>query len=238
MTAHRFYIDEPRAPGQARVTIGGEEARHAVRVKRLGVGDAVEVLDGRGTIAAARIEGVRRSGGGGAWEVVLALAGERRVEPVTPRVEVWSAPPAGPRLAELIDGLAQAGAASWRPLIADRGGASANLDRARRVAAEACKQSGRAWAMSIEAPASLDEAFAAHEGGDVVLADASGDRYRATGAAGVRLLVGPEGGWTPGELGAARAAGARAVRFGPHVMRIETAAVAACAVVLELEGRA
>lgn len=165
MTVHRIYIDEPRAPGQARVTVRGEEARHAVRVKRLGAGDAVELLDGRGTIADARIEGVARTGRRGEWEVVLAVAGERRVEPLTPSVEVWSAPPAGPRLAELIDGLVQVGAASWRPLGTNRGSASANLERARRVAAEACKQSGRAWAMAIEEPGTLPSALAAIGGG-------------------------------------------------------------------------
>jgi 16S rRNA (uracil1498-N3)-methyltransferase len=53
----------------------------------------------------------------------------------------------------------------------------------------------------------------------------------------VRLLVGPEGGWAAEELETARAAGARVARFGPHVMRIETAAVAACAVVLDQEMR-
>jgi 16S rRNA (uracil1498-N3)-methyltransferase len=48
----------------------------------------------------------------------------------------------------------------------------------------------------------------------------------------VRLLVGPEGGWTGEELAAASRAGATIARFGVHTMRIEVAAVAACAVIM------
>jgi 16S rRNA (uracil1498-N3)-methyltransferase len=56
-----------------------------------------------------------------------------------------------------------------------------------------------------------------------------------THAPTIRLLIGPEGGWTPDELRAARDAGARIASFGPHTMRIETAAPVAAAVILHAE---
>ena len=46
------------------------------------------------------------------------------------------------------------------------------------------------------------------------------------------LLVGPEGGWTPRELDLARGRGAAITRFGPHVMRIETAAIVAAGIIM------
>ena len=69
----------------------------------------------------------------------------------------------------------------------------------------------------------------------VVVCDASGEPWRVAtmiNAQVVRLLVGPEGGWTEQEIAAARTAGAVVAKFGTHVMRIETAAVVACGVVM------
>ena len=66
-----------------------------------------------------------------------------------------------------------------------------------------------------------------------VLADGAPPYRPASGAAVVRLLVGPEGGWTEGERHDALRAGAVAAGFGPNAMRIETAAVVAAAVVLD-----
>jgi 16S rRNA (uracil1498-N3)-methyltransferase len=61
----------------------------------------------------------------------------------------------------------------------------------------------------------------------IVLADASGSAYEPTDAESITLLIGPEGGWADAELDAARAAGTRVARFGPHTMRTEVAAVVA-----------
>lgn len=90
------------------------------------------------------------------------------------------------------------------------------------------------------APALAD---ASEHPSSIILADASGlpaidwliAQHQPRGVASPHrttcLLIGPEGGWTPDELAAARAAGAEILSFGPHAMRIETAAVAASAVI-------
>ncbi len=240
MVIHRLYIDGQGGLKQAQagaVTVSGEEARHAVRVKRVGEGDAVELLDGAGTVAQARVEGSARVRHG-EWELRLRVGAVRRVEPVRPRVEVWSALPKGPRVAELIEGLSQVGAAAWRGLDCARSVSVAGeqrMDRLRRVAAESSKQCGRAWLLEIGEPARFEGAVRSG-GAQVVIADVSGGPYERSGAESIRLLVGPEGGWAPEELGAARE-GAVAARFGPHVMRVETAAVVAAAMVLDVESR-
>lgn len=237
---HRVFVqDAPLlAPGE-RVEVVGPEAEHAARVKRLGPGDAVALLDGRGTVAAARVESTGKVGKGG-WRLAAVVESVATAERVRPRVEVWSATPKGGRVDELVDGLSQVGAAAWSPLRAERSVVQpreTKLERLERIAWEAAKQCGRAWVLEIGRERSWEEAIAPEVGVRVVLADASGGPYERTGAEGVRVLVGPEGGWTEAELAAARAAGATIARFGPHAMRIETAAVVAVAVVLDVEGR-
>lgn len=238
---HRIYVQEASIPGPGgRLEITGDEAEHAARVKRLGAGDAVALLDGHGGVASGRVESAGREGRRG-WCLIVTVDSARVADPVRPRVEVWSATPKGGRVDELVDGLSQVGAAAWSPLRAERSVVSpreTKLERLERVAWEAAKQCGRAWVLTIGRERAWDEALAPAPGVRIVMADASGGVYEATRAQDVRLLVGPEGGWTEAEIAAARAAGVTVARFGPHAMRIETAAVVAAAVVLDAEGRA
>lgn len=227
MPSHRIHIEQGIVAGAVEVT--GEEAHHAARVKRVEVGDRVELLDGKGSVGAARVVTIDKPGG--LWRVVVAVESVAKVEPPRPRVEVFSAAPKGSHLSEMIDGLSQVGAAKWSLLETERGvsepGAS-KLDRLMRVATEASKQSGRAWHMEIGGGVSLENALRSP---GVVIADVSGEWYSARGES-VRLLIGPEGGWTDGELERARGAGARVCRFGVNTMRIEVAAVVAAGVVM------
>jgi 16S rRNA (uracil1498-N3)-methyltransferase len=103
--------------------------------------------------------------------------------------------------------------------------------RLERHAVEAMKQCGRAWVMEIGEGAEMEEALRA-EGVEVVMAEASGARYEASGAREIRVLVGPEGGWTAPEVARARASGVRVCTFGVHVMRSEVASVVAAGVVM------
>lgn len=236
MAFHRIYTDFPLAGSPRELTISGDEARHAVRVKRLEIGDPVQVLDGRGTVADCRIAAAEKRGR--EWGLQLTVIGVGRVAPARPRLEVVSAAPKGTRLAELIDQLSQVGAAMWSPLESARTvvePGAAKLERLERVAAEASKQCGRAWNLEIGPAQAFDSAI---RSAGAVLADASGAQYAPSGAECIRLVIGPEGGWTEAELDAARAAACRVARFGPHTMRIETAAVAAAAIVLDAETRA
>ena len=151
-----------------------------------------------------------------------------------PRVHVHSATPKGGRVDEMIDALSQVGAAAWSPLRTARGVVDprdTKMERLERIAIEASKQCGRAWKLELGAAKSLDDVL--HLGGRVLVADASGQEYEDRGRTDeIHLLVGPEGGWTVEEIEAMRRAGTAVVRFGPHVMRIETAAVVGVGVIL------
>ncbi len=221
------------------VEIGGEEARHALRVKRVRAGERVELMDGRGTVASGVVDSAVEGGKKKDGMLIVRVESVRKVEKTLPRVEVWTAVAKGGRADEMVDQLAQTGAAQWRALETARSVAGARegkVERLERIAAEASKQCGRAWTMEIAGEAAtMAEGVKIAAGGRVVVCDASGEAWTTEmgrGATAIRLLIGPEGGWTEQEIAAARAAGAIVAKFGTHVMRIETAAVVACGVVM------
>ncbi|HRQ73853.1 MAG TPA: RsmE family RNA methyltransferase [Phycisphaerales bacterium] len=232
---HRVFLREARPDADGVLTIVGEEARHALRVKRLEPGDSLELLDGEGTVHSARVE-VFDKQGRGEWLMRVRVEQTERRPPISPAVHAVVAAPKGPHLDEMISQLSQVGAASWSPLRCERSVSEPGdkrMDRLRRIAEESSKQCGRAWALRIGPLARIDEAFSAAAA--IVLADPDGGVYRPTRSPEIRLLVGPEGGWSGSELDRAREAGVQIARFGPHAMRLETAAVVATAVILEME---
>lgn len=226
MPAHRFFLagGPPLEPGSR--VIGGEEARHAARVKRVEAGETLEILDGQGGVAAAAVAAIEKRGG--EWAVIVEVSSVRRVDPVSPRVVVLAPAPKGDRLGQMIEGLSQVGAAGWRPLVTERTEKEPGLsrmDRVRRIAEESSKQCGRAWTLRIEQAIGFADALRLPSR---VLADAGGGPP-PRGLREVNVVIGPEGGWSERELRAARDAGAAIASFGPHVMRVETAAVVAAA---------
>lgn len=221
----------------------GEEAAHALGVKRLRLGEGVELIDGRGGVCSACvIEGGSDSAKpkGKPRELWVKILDARSMPPITPRLEVYTATPKGGRVDDMVDQLTQVGVAGWGPLVTARGVVDPRehkLDRLARIAKEACKQAGRPWAMDVLASCDLHTVLRAEGGVRVIVADVSGASWSSSMSGdSLRLLVGPEGGWTELELNAARTAGATIARFGPHVMRIETAAVVAAGVVLAGSG--
>lgn len=233
---HRVHLEGAWSGPGSVVAIGGDEARHALRTKRLRPGEPVELFDGAGRVAMGEVETPTGARGNRERELLVRVISERVVEQESPRIEVWSATPKGARVDELVEGLSEVGAASWVPLRAARTVVDprpAKLDRLRRLAVESAKQCGRAWILEIDRERTFSDALTPRAGVRIVLADGGGGSYQPVGVAPevVRLLIGPEGGWTDAEREQARSAGAVVARFGPHLMRIETAAVAAAAIV-------
>jgi len=220
---------------QGRLTVSGEEAKHALRVKRVREGESVRVLDGKGSAWLATVVEARK-------QLVLELGEREELAAIRPRVEVASATPKGGRVDKMIDQLGQLGVASWRPLSTRLGVVEPGenkLDRLRRIAGETVKQALLPRPLEIGEEVSLEAAFRwegeAAARSKVVVADPMGERYEATGAERIRIVVGPEGGFTEKEYAAMSGMGVRLVSLGPTVLRIETAAVAAAAVVLHAE---
>lgn len=163
-----------------------------------------------------------------------------------PAVEIWCALVRPSRIEWAIEKCSEAGVDAFVPLLADnaaRGEApsAARSERWQRIAVEAAEQSGRLFLPAIHEPARLEDALRA--GAWVAFADAGGDPLPvvlecATAPTTVRLLIGPEGGWSDRERELAARRGAHPVRLGPHTFRTETAAVVGAALIRALTGEA
>jgi len=233
----RFFL--ARSPSDGRAELGEDDARHALRVLRLGVGDRLIGLDGSGGTWPASISAVGRD------RVQLRIEAGGRVDPAPgapgsalPWIEIAVAWPKPGRVEAMLDRLTQLGAAAIAHLACERAGphardpSGARRGRLERVLREACKQSGRSWLPVLadapaEAPAEL---LLLDPHAESTLPTWALETGRAwTAAMPLRVLVGPEGGFTASEREHWIARGARPVALGPHVLRVETAAEAAMA---------
>lgn len=220
------------------VSVEGDEAHHAVAVRRLRVGERLVLTDGRGTTVVGSVAdtGKRRL-------TVSAESVERAPEP-SPRVVVVQGLPKGDRGELAVEVLTEVGAGTIVPWAAARSVAvwrgdrvDKGLARWRSTAREAAKQARRPWFPEVAGLASTQDAVALvsgssvavvlHEAADEALAEVS---VPTDGT--VVVVVGPEGGLTDDELVAFTDAGARAVRLGAEVLRTSTAGVAAVAALL------
>ncbi len=238
MTVRRVHLP-PALIGEARADLT-EAARHYLEdVLRLAPGDAVELFDGRGTAWEARI---------GPGFAALELGARREVPLGGPAIHLLFALAKGEKNDLVVQKATELGAARLAPWSAERSvvrlDAAKGAERAerwRRIAEEAARQSGRADVPEVAPPAPLANALADVPAGFrlVVLHGEGGAPLGAlglTGAPGVAAVVGPEGGLTPEELAACRAAGALHARLGPRTLRAETAAIAVVALLQGLVG--
>jgi 16S rRNA (uracil1498-N3)-methyltransferase len=214
-----------RAGRQAGTLADGEE--HHLRVRRAREGDRVEVRDGAGLIGTGRL--IQSSRG---WEVEIDAA---RVVGRPPALTLAVGAGDRERFEWVVEKATELGVTCIAPVETERTAAVAtrvrpqHVEKLRRRALEAVKQCGAAWAPDVREPESLAAFVARPTEGQRWLADADGGGAGGAGSGPVTVLVGPEGGLTEPERAAARAAGYRPVRLGPHVLRFETAAVAAAA---------
>jgi 16S rRNA (uracil1498-N3)-methyltransferase len=230
MAPPRFLVEDiPEAGGRA--TLDREEARHALGSRRLGAGDAVDLVDGRGTMAVARIDQGRNHAG----QLLAEVVEVRRIARPRPAIHVGTAVPKGDRLATLLDAAGELAIETLVPLDCERGIVPPERlggERAERILSEAMKQSRGVWLTRIEAPAT-PEAFAREAlaaGRKVLVLDPEGaplvDAVR--GSASIALLIGPEGGFSATELSGIREAGAERASLGAGILRVEVALSASC----------
>jgi 16S rRNA (uracil1498-N3)-methyltransferase len=234
--ADRFYCPDPPVGG--RLTLTGDEARHLARVRRVAVGEVVEVFDGRGSATHAEVTAVGRD------RIELAAVGDSLPDCGAPcRLTLATAVPKGERFDWLVEKATELGVERLVPLVTGRSVVDprdAKLDRLRRVIVEASKQCGRNRLMELDRPTPWETVV--RQAGDdprlVALPDglppSAWPRPRRGGSA--LLAVGPEGGFTATEVEAARAAGWHAVSLGATFLRIETAGLSGSSILLALCG--
>jgi 16S rRNA (uracil1498-N3)-methyltransferase len=226
--SERFLLDSP--PRDGRATLTGDEARHLARVLRAKVGDEIRVFDGGGQEWPAQVAMINRD------NVTLSLGAPLPPQPGPARpLTIAVALPKGDRQKWLVEKLTELGAQRLVPLVTARGVAEATASAQARLARgviEACKQCGRNTLMEIAAPATLEALADRHPDALRLIAHPGGgplDDVIRAGSGEIVAAVGPEGGFTPDEIAAAERLGFERVSLGPHILRIETAAIAIAA---------
>lgn len=218
--------------------VDGGDHHYLFRVRRLRPGSPVTLFDGAGREADAMVVSIS------ADRAVLEVQAPRRVEAEACRVIVMPALIKGERMDFCIQKLVELGVSEIAPVSTARTVVRLSGERARRrhqrfvdIARDAARQSRRAAVPAIRDIVELDQALAAAAGVPLRLILWTGERTRtlrdvlqAPLPGAVCVLVGPEGGFAPGEVERALAAGFVPVSLGPHVLRAETAAMAVAAV--------
>ena len=230
---------------EATAILTGSQAEHLTRVLRARPGMEADIVAG-GRVFHAEVASVTLSGERS--EVRFNLIAEAQADPALPVTLVLSIYKFD-CMEWAIEKATELGVAAIAPVIARRTdkhlahAAEKRAERWRRIAHEAAQQSRRSDVPMIDAPAPLAErvraASAAHR---IVLAEqerATTLRARVEEAAEasgdempqLEIAIGPEGGWAPEEESLFDASGWRAATLGPRILRAETAAIAALAVI-------
>lgn len=230
------------APGSL-VEVTGDEAHHAVAVRRLSVGERVVLTDGSGTSVTGEVAST------GKRVFSVAVASVRVIERAEPSVTVVQALAKGDRGELAVEMLTEIGADTIVPWSAARSiavwrgdRAAKSLARWRSTAREAAKQARRSWVPEVTEPATTEDVVALLSEADlaVVLHEDAALPLAALevpNRGSIVVVVGPEGGLTPEELATFEAAGLRAVRLGDEVLRTSTAGLAAVASLLSRTSR-
>lgn len=240
--------------GGDRVSIAGDEARHAVRVSRLRTAEQILIGDGAGVLAEATVESVAKD----SFSVRLDTV---RVDPAPPhRLVLVQALAKGDRDERAVEQATEFGVDAIVPWQAERSvsrwvGAGTTEKSAKgvakwqRIAQEASKQSLRSRVPEVRQPLNLaaicdlaasntTDVVVLHPRGEQTLAVWVAHRAGATGwAEETSIVVGPEGGFSDHELAELATAGAHILRLGTTVLRTSSAGPAGLAVLNVALGR-
>ena len=227
----RFFLS-PADWSPEKLSLGGEEGHHAVRVMRKKVGDGIEVFDGEGRWARGEVSAVERAG------LTVVVEEEGRSEPLSPDVFLAVSIPKGKTMDLIVQKAVELGVAGIQPLVTTNSvvkigekDAVEKSQKWQRVALEACKQCGQNFLPEVQPVKTLAKYLTEERSGASIIASL------APGAVPVRermealpddcgrisFLVGPEGDFSPEEVVAALAADFAPVSLGEIVLRVETA---------------
>lgn len=243
----RYFFVDPSQVEASRAVIEGAEASHLKNVMRLARGDTVCLVDGSGYEYRARIDRLLPG------RVELTIGDRKPSTGIAPiRIDAAQGYLKDQKMDRVVRQLSELGVARFIPLISERavvrpaaGRSSFRRERWGKIAIEALKQCRRGDLMRIEDVTAFDSLLTKArtydrrilfwEGAEQALTsqrpvDAASD------ATSVLVVLGPEGGFSDHEAAAAEAAGFWIAKLGPRILRAETAAVAACAIVQYLFG--
>ena len=240
----RFHVPDVTAASE-RVALPDDEAEHLVRVLRLGVGDEVDVFDGRG----------------GLWRAEVVAAGKksaavRPVQPLQPARELRAhvtlvlSVLKGDKMDDVVRDAVMLGVAAIHPVVSERSeiglaamARSNRVARWERIAVSSAKQCGRAVVPPVHAATPLDWYWTERtDASRVMCVEPSamlGDTVSVravTAVPAVHLVVGPEGGWSVTEIAAAHDSGAILMSLGARTLRADAVPIVALTALLTTWG--
>lgn len=237
--AHDSYYS-PNPPKDGMLTITGPEARHISRVMRHEAGNVIGVVDGAGDEREVELIEVKAD-----RVVGRVLSTERGAREPEHRVALAQSILKGDHLAQVCAQATELGVSRIIPFQSARtvGRLSpARLERLRAVSLAALKSSTRTVLPVIDAPVEFERLLKFDGEFDQVLVAYEDETGPGLGsvlshdAGSLLLVVGPEGGFEPEEVGALKAAGAASFTLGPRRLRSETAAITVAAMTFGLLG--
>lgn len=242
MPISRLFSPLSLASGKT-ITLDEERARYVTRVLRLRSGDALRVFDG----------------GGGEFDAEVRIAARRAVDLLVGKhhnhdlesplsVHLVQGVSRGERMDIVMQKATELGVARITPVVTERSVVRLDAEKSKkrgahwlRVAQGACEQCGRNTVPVIGAPQDFTSWLGTEDlpvAGGIVLTPDARNAVSASAVAGGRitLLIGPEGGLSDAEREQARSAGFLAASIGPRILRTETAALAAIAILQSIHG--
>ena len=221
----RFFVPKDAISGD-KIVISGDDVLHIGKVLRLREKDRITVCDGEGTDFECIIESVSKR------EVLCrALDSFKNVCEDNVKVTLYQSLPKVSKMDFVIQKCVELGVDAFAPFISERSVAKGDkCERYRKISEEAAKQSGRGIVPSVSDICDFDGAlesfaqnelaiFAYEEEREVTLKSVlSGKKPKSIG-----IMIGPEGGFAPGEAEKAKMSGAKSVTLGKRILRTETA---------------
>ncbi|MBQ8392099.1 MAG: 16S rRNA (uracil(1498)-N(3))-methyltransferase [Clostridia bacterium] len=232
-----FYIDKSDITENT-ATITGEEAQHISRVLRMKKGDEVTLCDGEGNFYEAVLEEFSEK----TVTAAIRSSREAETEPET-KITIFQGVPKNPKLETIVQKATEIGVVRIVPVNTVRAVAkldkSAKVDRLRKIAKEAAKQSKRGIIPYVNDAVSFKEAVKMASEADLALIPYEEEREVSLKKAlsgkkpkTVAVMIGPEGGFDKDEINLAKENGITSVTLGKRILRTETAPLAVSAAIL------
>lgn len=241
MAIAKFFI-EPSVELESNLllALSEQESHHAAKVRRLQVNDSVMLLNGQGLKAQALIETISKK------QVQVRVQHICHVPTPSHKIAVAVAIPKGDRQKYLLDMLTQLGVARITPLLCEFSASAYSnklMQKWQRIVIEACKQSENPFVPKLGEPLSPQEYVVMQQSqltsvtqqapataSQLFFADAQGQSMsQYTLSNNVHVMIGPEGGFSPTEMNYLEQQQVEKICLAEHILRIETAAVAAVA---------
>ncbi|MGA9771064.1 MAG: 16S rRNA (uracil(1498)-N(3))-methyltransferase [Blastocatellia bacterium] len=239
MQRRRFYAAQDSIDGST-VNLSRDETHHLARVVRLRPGDEAFVFDGFGREHRCAFQSIIDNRA--RLRIIETLADEVE-SPV--HLTLAQALAKGEKFDLVIQKATELGASCVIPLITEHADVKLSdeksekrMERWRRISLEALKQCGRRRLMEIRPPLAVKELLEKHKPAGALLAFSERGGVSITTALStvvdkknVTAIIGPEGGWSDNELALFEQHGAKSITLGPRILRTETAAITALALI-------